>query len=137
MNKYKLTKKSINYKGRTLYQIQALKDFTIFNTDIKKGDLGGYIEKEFNLSQYNYCWIGKHVKVLGNARVAGEALITGYVTMTGNSYCFGKLTVFGKCIISGKEVIHENDSITIVGLIFNFKKGLALQIKNKIEYRSY
>ena len=45
--KYKLTKNKKTIGEITLYQIEALKDFS----DIKKGDLGGWIEKESNLSQ--------------------------------------------------------------------------------------
>jgi hypothetical protein len=36
MLKYKLSKKSIKYKGHLLYQIEALKNFD----DVKVGDLG-------------------------------------------------------------------------------------------------
>lgn len=45
--KYELTDNTIEYNEKTLYQIKALKDFV----DVKAGDLGGYIEKESNLSQ--------------------------------------------------------------------------------------
>lgn len=40
--KYILTEKSIEFFGGKLFQIKALKDFGF----IKKGELGGYIEKE-------------------------------------------------------------------------------------------
>ena len=45
--KYKLTEETINVDDVTLYRIEALKDFG----DIHKGDKGGFIEKEDNLSQ--------------------------------------------------------------------------------------
>lgn len=45
--KYKLTEETINVNGITLYRIEALKDFS----DVKKGDKGGFLEKEDNLSQ--------------------------------------------------------------------------------------
>ena len=51
--KYKLTEETINVYGITLYRIEALKDFG----NVKKGDKGGFIEKEDNLSQYRNCWI--------------------------------------------------------------------------------
>ncbi|MDE5977041.1 MAG: hypothetical protein K2G70_01045 [Turicibacter sp.] len=35
----------------TLYRIRALRDFG----DVKQGDVGGYIEKEENLSHEGYC----------------------------------------------------------------------------------
>ena len=43
--KYKLTE-SIKFEGRTIYRIQALEDFS----NVKKGDFGGYVESERNLS---------------------------------------------------------------------------------------
>ena len=45
--KYKLTENFIEYKGKKLYQIQSLKNFS----DVAVGELGGYIESEKNLSQ--------------------------------------------------------------------------------------
>ncbi len=39
MNKYKLTKNSIEFLGKKLYQIKALKDFV----DVKKKLIGNYI----------------------------------------------------------------------------------------------
>ena len=50
--KYKLTDETINVDGKTLYRIEALKDFS----DVKKGDKGGciyyirYIFHKFHLS---------------------------------------------------------------------------------------
>ena len=44
--KYKLTDETIEVNGKTLYRIEALKDFS----NVKKGDKGGFIEKEKNLS---------------------------------------------------------------------------------------
>lgn len=61
MKKYKLTTESIESLGYTLYRIKALKDFG----DVEKGDKGGFIEKEDNLSQEDDCW------VYGNASSEG------------------------------------------------------------------
>ena len=44
--KYKLTEESISYNGKTLYRIESVRDFGT----IKKGDKGGFIESERNLS---------------------------------------------------------------------------------------
>ena len=38
--KYELTNETINYDGRILHRIKAIKDFG----NVKKGDLGGWIE---------------------------------------------------------------------------------------------
>ena len=58
--KYKLTNNTKEYFGRTLYQIEALISFG----SIIKGDLGGYIEKEENLSQYGNAWVSGKLKLL-------------------------------------------------------------------------
>ena len=47
MKKYEMTSNVKEFLGHKLFQIKALKDFG----DVKAGDLGGYIEKEENLSQ--------------------------------------------------------------------------------------
>ena len=61
--KYELTNESINHLGITLYRIKALKDFN----NVRKGDLGGYIEKESNLSQNDNAWVSGNAWVsIGN-----------------------------------------------------------------------
>lgn len=50
--KYKLLENdTITVDGRTLYRIEALKDFA----DVRKGDKGGYVEGEKNLSHEDGC----------------------------------------------------------------------------------
>lgn len=66
MKKYKLTDETIEFKGRTLYRIEALRNFR----DVKAGDKGGFVESEENLSQEGDCWIYGDTKVIENAVVA-------------------------------------------------------------------
>jgi hypothetical protein len=63
--KYELTSESIEHAGVTLYRIKALRDFG----RVKKGDLGGYVEKEANLSHEGDCWVGGIAKVYNEACV--------------------------------------------------------------------
>ena len=65
MKKYELTTNTKMCFGRRLYQIKALKDFG----DVKAGDLGGYIEKEENLSQDGIAWVFDNACVLGKAQI--------------------------------------------------------------------
>ena len=69
MKKYKLTDESITIYGRRLYRIEALIDFS----DVEKGDKGGFIESEKNLSQKGDCWVYGDAKVYGNAEVVNNA----------------------------------------------------------------
>ena len=72
MKKYKLTDETMHIYGRTLYRIEAVKEFA----DVKKGDKGGWIESENNLSQDGNCWIYDNAKVYDDdARVMGNACI--------------------------------------------------------------
>lgn len=59
--KYELTDEAKNINGITLHRIRALRD--IPSAGVKSGDLGGWIEKESNLSQYG------DAKVYGGAKV--------------------------------------------------------------------
>ena len=71
MKKYELTTNTKKAYGRTLFQIRALKDFG----NVKTGDLGGYIEKEGNLSHAGDAWIYNNALVYGNAKISGSAEI--------------------------------------------------------------
>lgn len=63
MKKYELTNEKKEFLGTTLYRIRALKNFELSDgTIIHAGDLGGWIEKEYNLSQEGFAWVS------GNAR---------------------------------------------------------------------
>ena len=53
--KYRLTDDTTHENGKTLYRIEALKSFN--DGWVKKGEKGGYIEKEDNLSQDGDCWV--------------------------------------------------------------------------------
>ena len=66
MKKYELLEDDFKeVDGKKLYRIRALQDFS----NIKKGDLGGYIESENNLSHNDDLWVYKNAKVYGNAEI--------------------------------------------------------------------
>lgn len=81
MKKYELTDETIDVSGTTLHRIKALKDFG----NVKKGELGGYVESERNLSQEGNCW------VCGNAKVCGDA---DYITIKGLGSKYRNTTIF-------------------------------------------
>ena len=74
--KYKIRKDlSYAFDGHELYRVEALKDFG----NVKKGSVGGFIEKEENLSQEGTCWIFLDAKVYDNAKVFGNAIILSLI----------------------------------------------------------
>ena len=93
--KYRLTGNHINIGSRILYQIEALKDFG----DVKAGDLGGYIESEENLSQYDNAWVYGDAQVLGNAQVFDNARVYGNACVFDNARVYGNACVFGNAQI--------------------------------------
>ena len=72
-DKYEFTEETIKVSGKVLHRIKAVRDFEF----IKAGELGGYIEKEENLSHEGNCWVSDGAAVYGNARVYGDAKIYG------------------------------------------------------------
>ena len=73
MKKYEFTGETkqveILFKTVTLHRIRAAVEFGI----VKVGELGGWIEKEENLSQKGDAWVYGDAEVYGNAKVCGDA----------------------------------------------------------------
>ena len=100
--KYKLTKETLTLEnGKVLHRIQALKDFS----DVKAGDLGGWIESEHNLSQEGNCWVYDDAQVFGFARVVHNARVKYYskvfrnATITGNAIIRDYAEVYGSAVV--------------------------------------
>ena len=102
--KYKLTEETINVNGRTLYRIEALKDFN----NVRKGDKGGFIEKEDNLSQSDDCWVYDDAKVYGDARVYDNAIVYGDARVFGNAIVRGNTRVFENAVVYGHTQVYGN-----------------------------
>lgn len=77
--KYELVDSIIDIYGHTLYRIKALRDFG----DVRKGDLGGFIEWEHNLSHNGNAWVFGKAKVFEDAGVFGDAVVTESIVYIG------------------------------------------------------
>ena len=95
MNKYELTSEFKIFLGRKLFRIRALISFG----NVEAGDMGGYIEKEENLSQDGNAWVCGDARVYGNAWVCGDAEVCGNAWVCGDA-----------------EVCGDADILTITGL---------------------
>jgi len=85
MKKYEILKgQSITIYGRTLYRIRALRDFG----NVKKGDIGGYVQNEYNLSHDGECWVYNDAMALDNSRVLNNARMYNNSRMYGHSEMF-------------------------------------------------
>lgn len=81
MKKYEFTGEVKVKFGVTLKRIRALIDFG----NVKKGELGGFIEKEENLSHENNAWVYDDAWVYGDAWVSGHARVSGNAEVSGNA----------------------------------------------------
>lgn len=109
--KFELSKKHTLLKnGKELYRIIALKDFS----DIKKGEYGGYVEKESNLSQEGNCWLyNKSIakdnsSILGDAKIYNDAIIEKDAIVCHNALVKDKAKVSGNAVICDEAFIKDN-----------------------------
>lgn len=141
MKKYELLQEDkVCYIGRTFIRIRACKDFTTFDGEvIRKGDKGGYIENERNLSQEGTCWIFEHGKVMDNATVKDNAIVKygdlkDNAVIKDNAELYGYATVKDNAVVGGNSfisgVLVDGDK-TISGdfVVFN-KTLLAKALEN-------
>ena len=82
--KFELTTETKAVLGITLHRIRALVAFG----SVKAGELGGWIEKEENLSADGDAWVSGDARVYGNAQVSGDARVYG------NAWVFGAGAIF-------------------------------------------
>ncbi|MGF7158093.1 hypothetical protein [Bartonella heixiaziensis] len=125
--KFALTNETRVFGKHVLYRIKALKDFA----DIKEGTLGGFIEKESNLSHDGNCWVydealvfknghvyenarffGKAVTcghIYGHARVYDNAIVAGYIY--DNAHVYGKAIIYDNAYVYDNARVYENARI--------------------------
>ena len=91
MKKFELTSEFVTFLGKKLFRIKALISFG----NVEEGELGGYVEKEENLSNDGNAWVYGNARVFGNARVYGDAWVYGNAVVFGNAEVFGDAWVYG------------------------------------------
>lgn len=110
--KYKLTNKKIDYLGRTLYQIEAVKKFG----NIAKGQKGGFIEKKSNLSQDGNAWVYNYAMVYGDAKVCDNAKV------------YDCAKVRGAAVVCDNAIVRSNSDYLIIGPI-DYQSGTTTFFK--------
>lgn len=108
--KYRFTGETKNINGIIYKRIRAIRDFG----NIKSGELGGWIEKEENLSHFGKCWVFTHARVCGEAIVeddamlCGESLVCENAKVSGNSCIYDDVCISGHARIGGQAKICQN-----------------------------
>ena len=96
--------------GKTLHRIKALRDFG----DVRKGDIGGYIENENNLSHEGNCWIYDDAMVYGNAKVYGNARVYNNAIVNNNAIACGNAIVYDNAKVYSNAIVND---IKIQGIV--------------------
>lgn len=112
-----------------LYRIKALRDFN----DVKKGDIGGYVEGEKTLSQLGDCWIydnaivSDNAQVCNNARVYDNAQIYDNAVVISNARVYDNAEIGGKARIVGDVFIQGNAIIGSDAIISSDKDYIVFK----------
>ena len=122
MKKFELTGITSVFEGKTLYRIRALKDFPADNPFITKGDLGGWVESELNLSQNGNCWIYDDAKVMDSALVSENAELNFQCIVRGNAKIYGSSILRDNAIIKDYAEVYGNAEVMLNARISDFGK---------------
>lgn len=112
--KYRMTNITKLIEGKLHHRIVALKDFS----NVSKGEYGGWVFSEANLSQEGDCWIDYDAVatetsyVGGNARLMDEAVLRGAAQVRGNAMvkAYAEIEDSAKVygIVSGNAIVGGN-----------------------------
>lgn len=119
MKKYEFTGETkqieLLFRTATLHRIRAVVEFGL----VKVGDLGGWIEKEENLSHDGKAWVCGNAKVWGNAEVfsASHVLVIGAIGSRNDFTTFfrdkdGEITVKCGCFLGKIDKFLEKVTAT-------------------------
>ncbi|MDM1046523.1 transferase [Myroides sp. 1354] len=101
MDKYRITKESMEYNGYILWRIECL----------KTSKKGGWIESEANLSQLGKAWIADNAKVYGNAVIVDNAQVGGNAEVFGAARIMGEAEVYGHALVSDYAIISDSAKV--------------------------
>lgn len=96
-----------------LYRVKALKDFS----NVKKGDIGGFIQSENNLSHNGNCWIyndaivGDDTRIVENAVIRDRAVVCDNAVVYGNAQILNYAQVWGNAEVSGEAVVRNSANV--------------------------
>lgn len=115
--KYKLTEETKQIDGLTLYRIEALKDFG----DIKRGDKGGWIEKEDNLSQDDNAWVSGDTE-----------LNTGYCFACKNKDWKVTEVSCGDSVLLARDCIEPKEELAVPGQFGHKDYGSQMEFNKEV-----
>jgi len=103
--------------GCKVQRIRALVEIDLGWTVVKPGDLGGWLEKESNLSHDGKAWVWGNAEVWGNAKVCGDAKVWGNAEVWGNAKVCGDAKVWGNAKVCGDAFLFRAEHLLTIGAI--------------------
>ena len=109
--KFVLSVRRMTMSGRPVYRIRACRDIPTLG--VIKGEFGGWVEREENLSQEGDCWIfndaqvGDNAVVSGSAIVADGAMVFDSARISGNARIQDSARVYGKAVVTDKAKVKD------------------------------
>ena len=126
MKKYEFTGEtktvSFLFEDVTLHRIQAITSFA----SVVAGELGGWIEKEENLSHKGDAWVSENAAVYGDAVVSGNAWVSGNAVVSENAEVSGNAWVSENAVVSGNAWVSENAVVSENAEVFSVRHVLVI-----------
>lgn len=119
MGKYELTEETLEFENRTLHRIKALRDIS---KSVHKGDIGGFVGREENLSKDGEAWIYGDAKVFDSAIVKDDAQVFGEAVVRGKSEVYGHANVSGKAMIMEYAMVGDYANVYENAIINSFAR---------------
>lgn len=94
---------------RFLRRIRALRDIPRYG--VEAGDLGGWVEKEYNLSQDGNAWVGEQATAFENSLVDEDSAVLGHARVGGKVVTSGNALIGGDVSLSGVEQFGWDDDV--------------------------
>ena len=107
--KYELTDEILEVGERLLHRIKALRDFG----DVRKSDIGGWIESEYNLSYDDDCWVYGEAKVYDDAEIYGNAKVCDFAEVFGEANVYAYAEVNGCARVCGVARVEKKSDYIV------------------------
>ena len=112
--------------GTVLHRIEALVRIEFGRMAVEIGELGGWIEKENNLSHDGNAWVFRNAEVYGNAEVCGNAWVCGDARVYGNAEVYGNAWVCDDARVCGDAIVCGNAEVYGNAEVFRMEHYLVM-----------
>ena len=97
--------------GTVLHRIKALVCIKSNTGNVEVGDIGGWVEKEDNLSHDGNAWVYGDAEVYGNARVFSDAKVCNDAKVYGNALVYDNAWICGNAEVYDDARIHGDAKV--------------------------